>query len=214
MGTHARLRARASVRRDSSAVEELARHSAAAALEAQTSSDVRDGRASAVEALVARDQAHAYRSVLANDAERAKDAHGDVEVANVCDACRACDDACANESCASCVEKKNRNRTIGEHASSSFWTPCVIVRERRRGRAILAAAGEVYDATEFLREHPSGPAPILRAMGRDNTIDLDMHSSRAKKIWRRFHVGRLVPCAEKGYGIFEPPPRHGFCAIQ
>ena len=214
MGTHGRLRARASIRRDTNAVEALARHSAAAAFEAQTSPDVRDGRASAVEALVARDQAHAYRSVLADDAERARDASGDVELAKACDACRACEDACANESCASCVEKKSRHRTVGEHASSSLWTPCVIVRERRRGRAILVAAGEVYDATAFLREHPSGPAPILRAMGRDNTVDLDMHSTRAKKIWKRFHVGSLVSCAGQGFGMFEPPPRRGFCAIQ
>ena len=76
------------------------------------------------------------------------------------------------------------------------------------------ARGDVFDATEFLKTHPSGPAPILRAMARDNTEDLEMHSSRARGIWERFRVGKLTPCGEGGYGEFQPPPKLPLgCAI-
>ena len=42
--------------------------------------------------------------------------------------------------------------------------------------------GEVYDATEYLSEHPGGADSILLAAGEDATEDfMAIHSSDAKK---------------------------------
>ena len=86
------------------------------------------------------------------------------------------------------------------------WTPCVVNAARAKGRAILVARGVVYDATDFVSMHPSGEAPILRGMMRDNTEDYEMHSARARKhVWEKYRVGVLARCERVGFGAFEPP---------
>ena len=86
------------------------------------------------------------------------------------------------------------------------WTSCVVNAARAKGRAILVARGVVYDATDFVSMHPSGEAPILRGMMRDNTEDYEMHSARARKhVWEKYRVGVLARCERVGFGAFEPP---------
>lgn len=44
----------------------------------------------------------------------------------------------------------------------------------------LIAHGRVYDATEFLPQHPAGEFAILRHAGRDASVDFDFHSPKAR----------------------------------
>jgi hypothetical protein len=96
---------------------------------------------------------------------------------------------------------------IVEESIGSRWTACAVRAARRRGRALLCARGDVYDATEFMHSHPSGPAPILRALGRDNTEDYEMHSARAHGVWEKYRIGTLEACEDgsTGFGTFKAP---------
>jgi len=197
MGTLSRARARAvASRRDNTAVEAAARLDVKPTRErawtAEDSSE--DARARALAVQHAR-AAHA----LTEDEERGRGTRA--RVGGEGDDARGGDDD--DWTCATCRATYGRGETS---VSDGSWTTCAVRRGRARGRAMLVARGDVFDATEFLKTHPSGPAPILRAMARDNTEDLEMHSSRARGIWERFRVGKLTPCGEGGYGEFQPPP--------
>ncbi|EEB90820.1 hypothetical protein MPER_10927, partial [Moniliophthora perniciosa FA553] len=53
-------------------------------------------------------------------------------------------------------------------------------------------SGEVYDATEYLREHPGGEDSIVISQGEDATEDfMAIHSIDAKEKLRQFHIGTL-----------------------
>lgn len=109
-------------------------------------------------------------------------------------------DADACEACRTRIEARARDVRV-----RMDWTACEVTWARSRGVCALVARGTVYDASEFLRKHPSGEAPILRALGRDNTEDFDMHSARARMLWEKHRIGRLVRCDERGFGDFAPP---------
>ena len=61
------------------------------------------------------------------------------------------------------------------------------------GRVILAVSGKVYDATEYVDEHPGMPAFLLSAAGTDATsaFYLAGHSRNAHRILRQFAVPAL-----------------------
>jgi len=109
-------------------------------------------------------------------------------------------DADACEACRTRIEARARDVRV-----RMDWTACEVTWARSRGVCALVARGTVYDASEFLRKHPSGEAPILRALGRDNTEDFDMHSARARMLWEKHRIGRLVRCDARGFGEFAPP---------
>ncbi|KAJ2926667.1 hypothetical protein H1R20_g10437, partial [Candolleomyces eurysporus] len=53
--------------------------------------------------------------------------------------------------------------------------------------------GEVYDATEYLAEHPGGPQSITLVAGEDATDDfMAIHSADARRKLAEFHIGTLV----------------------
>ncbi|KAG6809936.1 hypothetical protein H0H92_014018 [Tricholoma furcatifolium] len=57
----------------------------------------------------------------------------------------------------------------------------------------FVVAGEVYDGTEYLSEHPGGPQSITLVAGEDATEDfMTIHSSDAKRKLAQFHIGTLV----------------------
>ena len=57
---------------------------------------------------------------------------------------------------------------------------------------------EVYDATEFLEDHPGGPESITAVAGGDATEDfLAIHSMTAKQMLADFHIGTLDSSSEK-----------------
>ncbi|KAF4440830.1 Nitrate reductase [Fusarium acutatum] len=61
----------------------------------------------------------------------------------------------------------------------------------------IAIAGNVYDISTFLSEHPGGDAILLDAAGTDVTEDFfDLHSDEAEKLLPAYHIGRLSPSTE------------------
>lgn len=52
---------------------------------------------------------------------------------------------------------------------------------------------QVYDATEYLAEHPGGPQSITLVAGEDATDDfMAIHSADARRKLAEFHIGTLV----------------------
>ena len=91
---------------------------------------------------------------------------------------------------------------------------CEVLRRRAGGRALLVAHGNVYDASLFLADHPVGPLPILRGLGRDNTEDMQMHSAAAQRAWGKLKIGVLRPCPARAFGPFAPPKgRYESCVV-
>ena len=115
----------------------------------------------------------------------------------------------------------NRNRR-GDNAGSSgmklapvlsrrytrkaSYTLCEVRRRRLTGACWIVSQGSVYDVTGALEDHPGGKRSVLRnAGGRDCEEDFFFHSKAAKKQWRQYRIGSLVPCrgepgAEGGEG--------------
>ena len=49
----------------------------------------------------------------------------------------------------------------------------------------------VYDITDFLKQHPIGDKVILKKAGCDITKDLDFHSKNAMKLLKKYHIGYI-----------------------
>lgn len=196
MGTLSRARARAGVRRDNSAVE------AASRLDVRlrpTTEPAREDETSALE--------QKKRFSLELEQRRAATAVlGDEEVGTSGTRTRVAARERDRDSERDEIKGQTRCACARTTRNGCVWTPCVVNAARAKGRAILVARGVVYDATDFVSMHPSGEAPILRGMMRDNTEDYDMHSARARKhVWEKYRVGVLAKCERVGFGAFEPP---------
>ncbi|KAK7058499.1 hypothetical protein VNI00_002133 [Paramarasmius palmivorus] len=93
-------------------------------------------------------------------------------------------------------------------APASVSTPTVSVKWIKQGvnriismeefeqgaesRCWFNISGEVYDATEYLKEHPGGEDSILLMKGEDATEDfMAIHSTDAKERLRQYHIGTL-----------------------
>ena len=195
MGTLSRARARAGVRRDNSAV------AAASRLDVRLrppTEPAREDEASAFEQTkgfsLELEQRRAATAVL-----------GDEEVGTSGTRTRVPPREVGEDSARDKIEGETRCACVTTR-DGCVWTPCVVNAARAKGRAILVARGVVYDATDFVSMHPSGEAPILRGMMRDNTEDYEMHSARARKhVWEKYRVGVLARCERVGFGAFEPP---------
>ena len=138
-----------------------------------------------------------------------------LELPAKCDACPHCDDVCALPHCVPCAAKRERRGALPTArtpapggASWTLLTPCVVRRQRTLGRCWVVADRTVYDATPFLAHHPGGRASLMRRAGRleDCSRDLDFHSPRARKLWKRLAIGRLAPCSACGPCCGGAPP--------
>ena len=80
---------------------------------------------------------------------------------------------------------------------SATW----MLRAREAGHVIMIIAGHVYDATDYVDDHPGMPAFLRSAAGTDATATFNLagHSANAHQILRRFAVPILDP--------FLPPMR-------
>eukprot|EP00811_Abedinium_folium_P012333 NODE_21434_length_753_cov_3.410543.p1 GENE.NODE_21434_length_753_cov_3.410543~~NODE_21434_length_753_cov_3.410543.p1 ORF type:complete len:165 (+),score=21.53 NODE_21434_length_753_cov_3.410543:82-576(+) len=127
--------------------------------------------------------------------------------AYVCDACTGCSDVCSHPDCSACRIKRQRTQ-MRRKSEKKLYTMCEVQRQSAMGNHWLVAHGRVYDATQFVRSHPAGPAPILKRAGKDCTADFNFHSRDAQKnVWSTLEVGRVVPCCIKD------PARAGMCAV-
>ncbi|KAF3908206.1 hypothetical protein AA313_de0202700 [Arthrobotrys entomopaga] len=58
--------------------------------------------------------------------------------------------------------------------------------------------GEVYDGTDYLKDHPGGATSIISAAGTDASEEfLAIHSETAKSMMPQYHIGTLSPAAVK-----------------
>lgn len=75
-----------------------------------------------------------------------------------------------------------------------------MLRAKEHGRCILRISGKIFDATDYVDDHPGLPEFLLSAAGTDATavFGLAGHSSNAHLILRRF----AVPSLDE----FSPPP--------
>lgn len=77
----------------------------------------------------------------------------------------------------------------------SSYTLCEVRRRKLTGACWVVSQGSVYDVTGALADHPGGKRSVLRnAGGRDCEEDFHFHSRVAKKQWRQYRIGSLVPC--------------------
>ena len=136
-----------------------------------------------------------------------------------CDACPCCRDTCDNiNSCLSCQKKQHAIMMKGSdetpsnllsffasicsggspenHQTQNTYTMCQLKRHNHADSAWILVGDTIYDATPYIRSHPGGMQTILRKAGgaADCTEDLQFHSGRAQKEWRRFKIGTLVAC--------------------
>lgn len=132
-----------------------------------------------------------------------------------CDACPCCNDTCSISSCIPCLEKMKRPLNMGCHEPQGWlmgalasvcpakndpqlatYSMCQLRRHNTVESAWILVGKDIYDATPYIKSHPGGTAIILKKAGgaRDCTEDLNFHSTRAQKEWRRYKVGTLCRC--------------------
>ncbi|CAB9503122.1 Nitrate reductase [NADH] (Fragment) [Seminavis robusta] len=120
-----------------------------------------------------------------------------------CTACRLCDDVCGNSGCL-CCEKKSAMKKCKElmcdcKNGEARYTMCQIRRHATEESAWLVAGGYVYDVTDYIACHPGGKNSILKKCGgvADCMQDLQFHSNKGKKLWRKYRIGRVLNCGEQ-----------------
>ena len=104
--------------------------------------------------------------------------------------------------CSSCTSDRAARRCGISRACEGTGVRCFTLCEVRLHNTIesawLLAGHDIYDATEYLNsdQHPGGKDSILKKAGGvvDCTDDLHFHSRSGRKMWQKFHVGKLVPC--------------------
>ena len=65
----------------------------------------------------------------------------------------------------------------------------------RGGAVLLVAGGAVYDATDYAAKHPGGERCIVAKRGTDVSFDMGMHTGPSLRLWERYRVAALGPCA-------------------
>eukprot|EP00903_Cladosiphon_okamuranus_P007764 g7519.t1 len=81
------------------------------------------------------------------------------------------------------------------YSRKSSYTLCEVRRRKLTGACWVVSQGSVYDVTGALADHPGGKRSVLRnAGGKDCEEDFHFHSRAAKRQWRQYRIGSLVPC--------------------
>ncbi len=77
-------------------------------------------------------------------------------------------------------------------SSLPIFTLADISKHNKQSDCWIAMNGGVYNATEFLDEHPGGPELIMQHAGKDATQDFSaIHSSSAFKLIEKLRIGSL-----------------------
>ena len=66
-----------------------------------------------------------------------------------------------------------------------------INKQIKKGRTIIVSENSVYDVTDFLPQHPPGGNVISKHTGNDVSNSYKHHSTRARKVWSKYMVGRI-----------------------
>ncbi|EMD41310.1 hypothetical protein CERSUDRAFT_89880 [Gelatoporia subvermispora B] len=85
------------------------------------------------------------------------------------------------------------------------------LKEEARNKALFVVAGEVYDGSGYLDDHPGGTDSILLSAGRDATEDfLAIHSADAKSKLREYHIGTLEGLLDSSENTEDEDHSEGF----
>jgi cytochrome b involved in lipid metabolism len=127
---------------------------------------------------------------------------------NDCDACPHCADRCGNEKCLNCYEKcllmsHSFNNFMSHTETEKCFTICQIRRHNHAGSAWLVVGDGIYDATQYIDNHPGGRESILKKSGgaADCSVDFDFHSRGARRLWRKYKVGTVCNCPGSGHNF-------------
>lgn len=117
-----------------------------------------------------------------------------ISVSNNCGGCSYCS-SCECIECESNTSLDSRQRNKNGDGCQ-FYTRCQIRRHNTVHSAWLVAGDKIYDATEYLSQHPGGEYSILKKAGGacDCTEDFQFHSKSGRKVWEKYFVGRVKPC--------------------
>jgi hypothetical protein len=118
-----------------------------------------------------------------------------------CGACAYCAGTCGDASCLECDCKltslvdSNSTTSCGSD-SVHFYTMCEIQRHNTEKSAWLVAGDDIYDATDYVNQHPGGKTSILKKTGGacDCTVDFRFHSKSGRRVWHKYHVGKVKRC--------------------
>lgn len=96
------------------------------------------------------------------------------------------------------LNKKNIKEDSNNRPERTY-TMCQLRRHNHANSAWILVGNTIYDATPYIKGHPGGLETILRKTGgvTDCTEDLNFHSKRAQKEWRKFKVGNLCECSSR-----------------
>jgi nitrate reductase (NAD(P)H) len=89
-------------------------------------------------------------------------------------------------------EKSSVNMKIINESITRIITEEELSKHNKDGDTWFAIHGHVYDASEYLKEHPGGSDSIISASGEDASEDfLAIHSDVAKSMLIKYHIGIL-----------------------
>lgn len=118
-----------------------------------------------------------------------------------CDSCPHCADRCNNENCLVCSTKPLEavipcSTFLPRADGERYYTMCQIRRHDHALSAWLLVGDTIYDATQYISQHPGGQMSILKKSGgkADCSVDFDFHSPGARRLWRKHRVGKVCPC--------------------
>lgn len=107
-----------------------------------------------------------------------------------------------SEPCPCCANHCQRQipKSICGPSSTVYFTRCQVQQHNSPESAWLVAGNDIYDATEYISMHPGGTNSILKKAGGvvDCTEDLNFHSKAGRKVWKKYHVGKLATCPYDG----------------
>lgn len=61
----------------------------------------------------------------------------------------------------------------------------------KQDNIILLCKKKIYNVTDFINLHPGPSNIIIKNIDKDNTLNYNFHSKKAKKIWDTFLIGYL-----------------------
>lgn len=129
-----------------------------------------------------------------------------------CGACPYCPNTCNDVNCSVCDNQQSAttSATLSDSSFSTtkstssgnfngktmFYTWCQVRTHNTAESAWLVAGSDIYDATEYLHQHPGGMNSILRRAGgaTDCTEDIMFHSRHGQQIWKKYYVGKVKAC--------------------
>ena len=81
-------------------------------------------------------------------------------------------------------------------AELPMYSMCQLRKHNTEESAWILVGNDIYDATPYIQSHPGGMTIILKKAGgvMDCAEDMNFHSKRAQREWKRYKVGTLCRC--------------------